>query len=212
MKDGICYIVGAGEEDGVIFAPQPKDCVIAADGGFAYLVARGIRVDLAVGDFDSLPHRPEGVPVVPLERDKDETDMFAAARIGIDRGYACFHIHCGMGGRIDHTMANMQLLAFLSQRGMRALLFGRDCVLTALTNGILALGAHHRGYVSVFSHAERSTGVFLRGLKYRLDDATVSNTFPIGVSNEFTGKPSVITVEKGTLLIVLPRGEASFGL
>ncbi len=47
-----------------------------------------------------------------------------------------------------------------------------------------------------------STGVYETGLKYRLENYTMSSTYPIGVSNEFTGKPAEISVNEGILLIV----------
>ena len=47
---------------------------------------------------------------------------------------------------------------------------------------------------------EKAEGVTLRGLKYELTDAVVTNSFPIGVSNEFIGKEAAVTVRNGTLL------------
>ena len=52
-RDGICYIVGAGEPF-VPFSPKENDYVIAADGGYERLCTAGIRTDLLLGDFDSL--------------------------------------------------------------------------------------------------------------------------------------------------------------
>ena len=62
-----CYVVGAGEMYGQPPAPEPGDFVIAADGGFGYLTAQGIRADLVVGDFDSLGTLPEHANVIRLE-------------------------------------------------------------------------------------------------------------------------------------------------
>ena len=88
---------------------------------------------------------------------------------------------------------------------MRGYLFGKDNIITAITDDTMYFDSYHKGYISVFSHSDKSIGVFLKGLKYRLDDATVINTFPIGVSNEFIGGKSSITVESGTLIIIFPR-------
>ncbi|MDF1496275.1 thiamine diphosphokinase [Caproiciproducens sp. CPB-2] len=140
-----------------------------------------------------------------MNTEKDDTDTFAAARKGIKRGYRIFHIYCGTGGRLEHTVANMQLLAYLAQSNRKGFLFDQDRIITAITNSSMKFHQHPTGYVSVFSHSENSTGVFLKGLKYELDNATLTNTSPIGVSNEFIGKESIITVETGTLLIVFPR-------
>lgn len=205
MKPGICYVVGAGKNYGLDFVPRPEDFVIAADAGFRYLQQSGIAVDLAVGDFDTLREKPAHPHVIALSREKDDTDMRAAVREGIREGYEVFHIYCGTGGRIDHTIANLQLLAELSQSGMRGFLFGKDSVMTAVTDGQADFPKEFSGFVSVFAHSEKAEGVWLKGLKYKLENAVLTNTFPLGVSNEFTGVESSISVERGTLLIVFPR-------
>ena len=183
MKERICYVVGAGENFGLDFQPATGDLVIAADAGLRYLEEQGIRADLVIGDFDTL----------------------AAVREGIRAGYTSFHIYCGTGGRIDHTMANLQVLAYLSANNMRGFLFDNGTVITAITNGSLCFGKILCGYVSVFSCSEKAEGVTLCGLKYELNHATLTNTFPVGVSNEFIGRESSISVGSGTLYIVFPK-------
>lgn len=206
MNAGICYIVGAGENYGLDFTPKKEDFVIAADAGFHYLRDSGITPDLIVGDFDSLSDIPQDGNVLKLAAEKDDTDMSVAIKEGICAGYREFHIYGGTGGRMDHTIANIQMLAYLSEKKMRGWLFHRDSVLTVITDGKLILDRDCSGYVSVFSYSEKSAGVYLRNLKYELNDATLTNRFPLGVSNEFIGKESSITVETGMLLIVFPRG------
>lgn len=203
-KKGICYIVGAGENYGIHFSPCADDLVIAADAGFQVLEQNGINMDLVIGDFDSLPYVPEHAKVRALNREKDDTDMRAAVLEGLKAGYETFHIYGGTGGRIEHTIANMQLLAELSSDGKRGFLFGKDYIITALTNGTFVFPENVSGYVSVFAHSDRAEGVWLKGLKYELQDAVLSNSYPLGVSNEFIGKESSISVENGTLLIVFP--------
>ena len=124
--------------------------------------------------------------------------------MGIGKDYDLFYLYGGTGGRIDHTIANLQLLADLAAQGKQGFLFDRSSIITAIRNSSISFGEISSGYVSVFSHSEQSTGVYLKGLKYELADATLKNTFPLGVSNEFTGNQSSITVKSGTLLIVLP--------
>ena len=200
----ICYIAGGGADYGLSFIPRPEDLVIAADAGFRYLERQKISADHIIGDFDSLSYIPRTPNVIVLNPEKDVTDMSAAVSIGIEKGYDLFHLYGGTGGRIDHTIANLQLLADLASRGKQGFLFDRDNVITAIRNTTLSFSEIPSGYVSVFSHSEQSTGVYLKGVKYELENATLKNTFPLGVSNEFTGKPSRITVKNGTLLIVLP--------
>lgn len=198
-------MVGAGENYGLDFQPVTGDFVIAVDAGLRYLEKRGIRADLVIGDFDTLKCIPKHPNTVVLSAEKDDTDTLAAVREGIKAGYTSFHIYCGTGGRIDHTMANLQVLAYLSANNMRGFLFDNDTVITAITNGRLCFEKIPCGYVSVFSYSEKAEGVTLCGLKYELNNAALTNTFPIGVSNEFIGRESSISVSNGTLLIVFPK-------
>ena len=200
----ICYIAGGGADYGLSFIPRPEDLVIAADAGFRYLEGQKITADYIIGDFDSLSYVPHTPNVTVLSPEKDVTDMSAAVSIGIEKAYDLFHLYGGTGGRIDHTIANLQLLADLASQGKQGFLFDNNSIITAIRNTTLSFEEIPSGYVSVFSHSERSTGVYLRGLKYELENATLKNTFALGVSNEFTGIPSSITVANGTLLIVLP--------
>lgn len=206
-KKGICYIVGAGENFGLDFLPSADDFVIAADAGASHLNKAGISPDLAIGDFDSLDALPPCAHVISLCAEKDDTDMLAAVREGMKAGYSIFYLYGGTGGRIDHTLANLQTLAFLAENGRQGFLVDRDSVLTAITNREIFFDETASGYVSVFSHSQKAEGVCLRGLKYELHNAVLTNTFPLGVSNEFIGKKSSISVAEGTLLIVFPRAE-----
>lgn len=205
-KKGICYIVGAGENYGLDFAPHPEDLVIAADAGFQALESKGITADIVIGDFDSLNFVPKHPNVITLNTEKDDTDMRSAVHEGIRKGYKQFRVYCGTGGRIEHTIANIQLMTELSQNGKQGFLFGKDYIITALTDGYMNFPKNASGYLSVFSHSEKSEGVYLKGLKYELEDAVLTNMYPLGVSNEFIGKESSVTVKNGTLIIVFPIG------
>lgn len=206
QNDAVCYIVGAGEDYGLDFLPREGDLVIAADGGLDRVLAAGIRPDLVIGDFDSLGHIPNGDEVVVLPRVKDITDTWAAIELGKERGCRCFWLYGCTGGRFDHTLANIQTLAALAEAGMRGVLVDRDQVITALSCGTMAFGAEEQGFLSVFSHTDRCSGVTLKGLKYELEDAELTNRFPLGVSNEFVGKRSSVIVGEGTLILVLDKG------
>ena len=205
MKDRICYVVGAGENYGLDFQPVTGDLVIAADAGLCYLEKQGIRADLVIGDFDTLKCIPEHPNTIVLSPQKNDTDTLAAVREGIKAGYSSFHIYCGTGGRIDHTLANLQVLAYLSANNMRGYLFDNGTIITAITNDRLCFGKIPCGYVSVFSCSTKAEGVTLCGLKYELNNAVLTNTFPVGVSNEFINRESSISVSDGTLFIVFPK-------
>lgn len=202
---GICYIVGAGEDCGLDFCPKAEDLVIAADGGYARLQAAQIRPDLVIGDFDSLGAAPDGEKVITLPVVKDVTDTWAAIELGKERGYREFWLYGCTGGRFEHTVANVQTLAALAAQGMRGWLVSMDQLTTAISGETVEFGPEHEGFLSVFSHTDRCRGVTLKGLKYELEQAELTNLFPLGVSNEFLGCPSSVTVAEGVAVLVLNR-------
>lgn len=206
----LCCIVAAGPIcEGELPVPEGA-FLIAADAGLRYLRARGIAPDLILGDFDSLGERPVGGNVIYHQPEKDDTDTMLAVREGLARGYDRFLIYGALGGRLDHTLANLQTLAFLCEHGARGYLSGEGTAATAFRNGGIAFRDTMRGGVSVFTLGADAEGVFERGLKYPLTDYTMSAAFPIGVSNEFTGVPSEINVRNGTLLVLWNADKIDF--
>lgn len=202
---GVCYIVGAGECEFLDFLPESDDWVIAADGGYTYLKKANITPDIIIGDFDSLGEIPDAENIIKLNPVKDITDMDAAVKLGIDRGYTEFHLYGACGGRIDHTIANIQLVASLAEKEFKAYIHSGSTVITAIHNKSLEFDSSYSGYISVFSHSDKCIGVYLRGLKYTLENAELSNNFPLGVSNEFIGTESEISVKTGTAIIIYSR-------
>ena len=208
-KRQVCFVFGAGRAPARPPRITGRDLVIAADGGYAYTKSAGIRTDVFIGDFDSfrgvLPQDNNGLIVRRLPGEKDQTDMLAALRYGLERGFECFHIYGGTGGRLDHTLANIQCLAFLVERGARGYLHDDGAILTAF-RGEARLSARRRGVVSVFAMGGTAEGVWLSGLKYELKNARLTCGDPLGVSNEFTGDTVFIKAERGILLVVYPSG------
>ncbi len=196
----ICYIIGAYHgEDGIIL-PTSADLVIAADGGYAAAVQLGIKPNLVVGDFDSLGYVPEAEEIVQHPVRKDDTDTLLAIRLGLERGYRNFVITGALGGRLDHTFANLQTLLFLRDHGARGVLYGDGFAATAVWDSSITIEGN--GTLSVFAFTPEVRGVCLRNVSYPLEDAVLTSSFPIGVSNEFMGKPATIGCTEGTLLVM----------
>lgn len=202
-----CIIIGAGTFYGHMPEIAEGDYIIAADGGYRYCKKCGINPDLVVGDFDSLEKKPEDCPLELLPVEKDDTDTLAAIRFGLKEKYEEFHIIAGTGGkRIDHTIANMQCLTSLSNKGKTGFLYDEKSIITAITDSTIVFPEDAEGTVSIFAAGDTAKGVTERGLKYSLDNADLTNDFPIGVSNSFKGTRSEISVRNGTLYVVFPIG------
>ena len=123
-----------------------------------------------------------------------------------DRGYA----YCAaMGRKLDHTLANIQTIVYAVQHGASASIVEKDCRITALRGGQSAAIPYARGFhFSVFCHSDSAEGVSIRHAKYELENAQITNGFPIGVSNSFLpGEDAVISVESGILVIVANMGK-----
>ena len=200
-----CIIIAAGD----FYGPLPKisggDLVIAADAGIKTCQSEGVTPRLAVGDWDSV-EPPSGVEKVNLPIEKDDTDTLAAIKVGLERGFREFYIFGGVGGkRIDHTLANIQSLVYISKRGGRGFLFGESSTITAITDSALRLKPLQSGDISVFAADGPAIGVFESCLKYSLSDATLTPDFPLGVSNSFIGRAAEISVRSGSLVVVAPK-------
>lgn len=202
MRPPACWIVGAGDFYAPAFAPRESDLVIAADGGLTHLNRTGARPCLVLGDFDSLGHVPEDGNVLRYPPEKDDTDTMIAVKEGLRRGFSRFVLLGCLGGRLAHTLANVQTLMYLSKRGARGFLVGSSETLTAVTDGEVRFSSAHRGYVSVFCLDGTARGVTLRGLKYPIEGGALESSVALGVSNEFTGAESVVAVAHGTLVVV----------
>lgn len=198
----ICRIIGAGDFSPALLRPKAEtDMIIAADGGLAALRAAGIEPDICVGDFDSLGALPEGVEYVRLPAEKDDTDLIAALRLGLEHGFRRFELYGVLGGRrFSHSLAAVETLFWLRDRGAEGEIIDESCRILTLENETFSFGRGRRGFISVF--ALSPAVVTLRGLKYPLDKYPLNCRYPLGVSNEFTQGENLIRVE-GSVVVVL---------
>ena len=113
---GNCIVVGAIDVN-VKIEKHEDDFLIAADKGYLNCIKQNLDVDLLIGDFDSLKIVPDNIEKIKLNEIKDDTDVFDALMEGIKRGYKSFILYGVIGGRFDHTFANIQILLFLKNKG-----------------------------------------------------------------------------------------------
>ena len=221
IREPRCVIISAGDLTDKKIDLTDDDLCIACDAGFAYARRMGIFPDLVVGDFDSAGEaggevlngirkiaalHPERV--VQLQTHKDDTDTLAAVRIGIERGFRTFYLYGAMGGkRFDHSFANIQTLLFIKHHGGNGYIVDGDEMLMVIENETVRFSRGTTGMISVFSLGAAARSVTLRGLMYSADNITITNDFPIGVSNEFIiDEEAEITVEDGSLLVAVSGG------
>lgn len=207
-----CVLIGAMECRAELSLIAEDDYVILLDGGYRNKDA--VKADLILGDFDSLGYIPEEENVLTYPVQKDDTDMMLAVKVGIQKGFHDFLLLGGIGGRLDHTIANIQTLAYLKSLGKRAMMVGDGQQIVLLKNETYVLKPQKQGIVSVFAYGGKARGVTISGLLYEVTDATITPEFPLGVSNHYRANeeddkntwPS-ITVEDGMLLLITTNKE-----
>lgn len=209
-KNGRCILVCAGDLEISDIPVRDGDFVIAVDGGYMYCQVLGIEPDRIIGDFDSMDEscaaQLEGKGerrVIRLNPVKDDTDTLAAIRYGLQAGFREFHLYGAAGGRLEHTIANLQCLLYIKNAGAAGYLWDGTAMLTVIRNETITFRKEMEGILSVFAVGGKAEGVTEKGLKYALTDAVVESDFPIGVSNEFIGEKAEVSVTNGSLLIIV---------
>ena len=187
------------------YAPRADDFVLCADGGWQIAARAGVTPNLILGDFDS-SEAPPGAAAERFPVEKDDTDTMLCLKRGLSMGYGEFVIVGGFGGRLDHTLANLQTLLYARTRHARAELTDGVSWARVLVNESIAV-PRRPGHLSVFSMGDECRGVTLRGTKYPAEDVTLTHAFPLGVSNSFAADVAEISVEEGALLVMVCGGE-----
>ncbi|MGN0703555.1 MAG: thiamine diphosphokinase [Lentihominibacter sp.] len=185
------------------------DFIICADGGYDKAAGSGIVPDLIMGDFDSLScHVPDNIDVIRFNPEKDYTDLDLALKYCKEQSEENVYIIGGIGGRLDHTVANLQLLSHYCNSFKKLVLMdGRNkCfALRSDTPHETVIPSEPDSYLSIFSLSETCRIKSFSGVKYTLADYTLTRNFPLGVSNEFIAENAVLSIENGTLLLVISK-------
>ncbi len=192
--------------------PRPgirsADIVICADGGLRAARRLGIRPDVAIGDFDSASGalvrwaQVTGAEIVRHARDKDKTDAELALDYALARGARDIDFYGALGGRLDHLLANVTLLANAAAR--RARLRIVDGPIEAfLARSRTPLDVQVGERVSLIPLSATARGITTRGLRYPLRRGTLRQGSSRGISNEVVSLPASVTVRDGRLLIVV---------
>ena len=205
-----CVIVSAGPfRDPAVLSGflQQDDYVIAADKGWQLACAMGVQPAVLVADFDSMPVpvASDGVKVVTLPEEKDETDTAYALKMAYDLGYREFLLLGCTGGRLDHWQAALTIAADYVRRGCAVVLADEQNEIHLLTPGAYAFPARDDEKVSLFAFAEEVTGLFADGLYYDVNDLTLTPYDPLCVSNFCIDEDFQVLFKSGLLLLCFSK-------
>lgn len=200
-----CYIFGASEITDYEYYKDKiskGSYIICADGGISHIKALGLVPDVIIGDFDSSENTSEFSEKIVYPSEKDDTDLALAINYACEKGFEkCIAIGC-LGGRLDHTLANIHLLKYAYDKNIRLELTDSNTkVFLADKNTVIESEGYK--YISVFPFGENAKGITYQGLKYPLINAELKAGIPLGVSNQFVEEKAEIKCENGLLIVML---------
>ena len=179
-----------------------RSFVIAADAGYDKAASESIQPDLIMGDFDSLDGiLPGDIEIITFPSHKDYTDTGLALKYALDQGFKTVHIIGGIGGRLDHTISNIQDIAGFFAKGLDITMKDERNLIRILRKGEYTIPRTDRK-LSFFAYGQDAE-ISIGGVEYPLVHHILTNTYPLGVSNEFLSESAEITVHEGMVLMLL---------
>ena len=182
---------------------RKDDFVICADAGARHLKAAGITPNLIIGDFDTSADVSDCVQRIRFPSEKDETDTRLAVDCAISKGYENILIFGALGGRADHSFANLLLLKYMYDKNVLGELFDGKNRIFIKDKGFTV--SEKEGYVSLFSFFSDVEGLTVEGMKYQLEDYTLTQGDPLCISNEVVSDCASVSFKKGLLIVMMCR-------
>jgi thiamine pyrophosphokinase len=214
VSNEVVVVVAGGEAPaaGSARAVPEGAHVVAADRGVDHAHALGLRVDLAIGDFDSASpaalaraeERGAGVERHPAE--KDATDLELALDAALELEPRRILVLAGTGRRLDHLIAAVLLLGSERYAATEVDALVGDARLHVI-RGERELQGEPGELVSLLPLHGAAEGVRTEGLEYPLAGETLEPGTSRGVSNRFAAEAARVVVEQGILLAVRPGPE-----
>lgn len=185
---------------------KDSDYIICADGGYVIAKKLGIIPRLIVGDFDSYTGKlPDSSEIIKLPKEKDDTDTMFCIKEGLKRGFKKFILLGADGGRLDHTIANISALQYLSINGAGGVMESPEETVYFCSSSTLRLDNCKGKTVSVFPFGCESCNVSHSGFKYTLEKQDIQSAFPLGVSNIALVDKAAVTINSGNAVIIVNK-------
>lgn len=181
-----------------LYKKDESEYIIGVDQGCKMLLSNSIKIDLALGDFDSLDIetyrevRKYAKKVIVHPSEKKYTDTFLAIKEALLLDYSEILIYGGLGKRFDHTFANINLLKLGNIK-----IINEDTVVYMLDPGVYKI-ENDKKYISFFA-IEEVCNLNLVGFKYDLENIFLDTENPLCISNE--GKGS-LSFDSGLLMVI----------
>lgn len=207
-----CIVVGGGDLTTTELEriKLEKQYLISADSGTIRLLDAGLVPDLAVGDFDSVGEqdleriKSSGVLLLRFPKEKAHTDLHHAVQEALHLQATEISIYGALGGaRVDHALANIGLLEWISQRGATGIIYHQKNRIRLLSGpSHIQLVREGYSYVSLIPVSKQVRGITTKGMLYPLVNGTLVRGESRGISNELMQETASIQIAEGQCLVV----------
>ncbi len=204
---GFIYTGGNILAENITEHPRKEDLSIAADSGYINARALGERVDILVGDLDSIGgvSVPDSIERVTLPAEKDDTDTQAAVGIALERGCNEIIIVGGVGTRLDHSMSNLGILEALRENGIYGYITNGYNRIHYIENDSILIAKSDYKYLSVIAADKACRDVSVDGCKYPMKKKRLLRGMQFAVSNEICGNVALVSVRRGAIYVIESR-------
>ena len=184
------------------------ELIIAVDGGANHLYRLGIMPNYILGDLDSIDddirsyYEASDVVFKKFPTKKDETDAELAVWMVEEEGLLGIDIYAALGGRIDHELANIQLLYYILDRGMYPRIISEREEIYILRNEEMNLKGSIGDIVSLIPVKGDARGITLANMEYSVEELDLKYSVTRGISNVMLAEDAYINVRDGGILVI----------
>lgn len=209
-KNSRCVIVAGAKINNMDFVKsylRKDDYFIFCDGALNKVQLLGYDPDLIVGDFDSYNKDNKNklfsnIESIELPTEKDDTDSVFAIKEAVKRGFKDFLIIGSIGQRLDHTLGNIAILAYLDSLKLNAVMVDDYSEISIVSDKTSFIDDSCR-YFSLLNVFGEASGINIKNAKYPLSDAVITCDYQYGISNEvLPGLEAEVSVDNGRLLLI----------
>ena len=183
---------------------KSEDYVICADRGYAYAKMADIEPNLIVGDFDSYTGEVSGeCEIIRLNTHKDDTDTMHAIDIAVERGCTDFVLLSALGGRFDHSFANVSALEYIKRKKCNGMILTSSEKILFLSLGKHIINNCKGRTFSLFPFGCEKVCVTYANTEYPAQDLELESDYPMGVSNVFTNDNAIVQISRGKAIMII---------
>lgn len=176
------------------------DIIVGVDGG----CDKANKVDVFVGDKDSVQKEIHCVEQILLNVEKDETDGEAAVKYLLERECKNINFYGVTGGRLDHILANLSIMALCVQNNCKVVAYSNDCVIY-ITNNELNLNIPQNTTISLVPFSDKVHIISLEGVKWQIFDEIICKESSRTISNIANKDNIRLCVDFGIVMLIVNK-------